>query len=849
MCKNVIHSKFSALNKIEREVKVNNYMMIKRTAFAVLLGILGTTAHASEAFQVEDIQVKGLQRVALGAALTNIPFNIGDTLNEFRISQSIKALYKSGHFTDIAVSRDGNRVIFRVHERETISEIEFDGNSDLKDEQLTESLDGSDIRVGEPLDKTVLSGIETGLEDFYHSVGKYNATVKADITHLPRNRVNLKFTFVEGDAAAIKQINVVGNEIFSDQEILDKIELTFGSPWWNFMAQDRYQKQTLQGDMETINSFYLDRGYLRFKVDSTQVSMTPDKKGVYITLNVTEGKKYTVSDVDFIGDMAGFEKTIRAINPLRANKLYNGAEVTYTEEMISKFLGRFGYAYPKVVTIPDINDEDGTVKLSISVDPGKRVYVNRINFKGNFVTSERVLRREMRQQEGAWLSNSMVEGSKARLSRLPYLDKVEFETKQLPGKDDVVDVDFEVKEQPSGSFTAGVGFGSRTGLSLNAGIQQDNFLGTGNRLAFNINTISYSKSLSVSYTDPYFTVDGVSLGGNIFFNSFDAGGANLVQYKNQSYGLGLNLGFPINEYVRINFGAGFKNNGITRLQTYEQIQGFYDLFSDVNNPDGGLIFNTFDVSTAISRTTLNRGTFPTAGSQQILSFKMTTPNSDVKYFKFNLDTKFYFPITRDQRWTVLTRLQASYGNGYGKINGNDQTLPFWENFSAGGADSLRGFRINTVGPRAIYRFPTAFPPSPDPIASGSGCCLGPDHDFIDISTRSVGGNALLLAGLELIMPTPFLDESYSNSVRTSFFIDAGNVWDTEFNIKNYRDLAIDQFQKLADYSDYKRVRASAGLSVQWISPMGPMIFSFAKPLLFEVGDDTKFFSFNIGKTF
>jgi len=824
-------------------------MMIKKTAFAVLLGIFGTAAHASDAFKVEDIQIKGLQRVALGAALTHIPFNIGDSLNDFRISQSIKSLYKSGHFNDIAVSRDGNRIIFRVRERETISEVEFDGNKDLKDEQLTESLDSSDIRVGEPLDKTVISGIETGLEDFYHSVGKYNANVTTKITHLPRNRVSLKFTFDEGDSAAIQRINIVGNEVFSDEDVLDKIELTFDSPWWDFMAQDRYQKQTLQGDMETINSYYLDRGYLGFKVDSTQVSMTPDKQNVYITLNVTEGKKYTVSDVDFIGDMAGFEKTIRAINPLRADKIYNGAEVTYTEEVISKFLGRFGYAYPKVVTIPEINEEDGTVKLSISIDPGKRVYVRRINFKGNEVTSEGVFRREMRQQEGAWLSNSLVEGSKAWVARLPYIEKVEFETKKIPGEDDLVDIDFDVKEQPSGSFTAGVGYGSYTGLSLNAGIQQNNFLGTGNRLAFNINTISYQKSLSVSYTDPYFTVDGVSLGGNISYSKFDAGSANLEQYKNTSYGIGANLGFPINQFVRLNFGLGYKHNGITSLQTYEQIQSFYDLHADSNNPDGGLAFNTFDLSAAISRSTLNRGTFPSSGSQQSVSFKITTPNSDLNYFKINLDTKWYFPLTRDERWTVLTRFQAGYGNGYGTIKGNDESLPFFENFRAGGSDTLRGFQNNTVGPRAIFRSATPFSTVNDPLSSGGNCCLGPDHDSIVISRRSVGGNARLLGGVELIVPTPFLDEGFSNSVRTSLFADVGNVWDTEFNLKDYKDLAPDQFQKISDFSDPNTYRASAGLSIQWISPMGPMIFSFAKTYRTRDGDDTKFFSFNIGKTF
>lgn len=824
-------------------------MIIKKLALAVLLGSLGATAQAADDFQVEDIQVKGLQRVALGAALTHIPFNVGDNLNEFRVSQSIKALYKSGHFSDVVVSRDANTVIYRVRERATISAITFDGNKDLKEEQLTESLDGSDIRVGETLDMTVISGIEVGLEDFYHSVGKYNADVKANVTHLPRNRVNIDFVFKEGDAAAIEQINIVGNEKFSDAELLERIELTYDSPWWDFMAQDRYQKQTLQGDMETIQSYYLDRGYLQYKVDSTQVSMTPDKEAVYITLNVTEGELYTVSEVDFIGDMAGFEKTIRAITPIKTDTLYNGALVTYSEELVSKFLGRYGYAYPKVVTIPEIDEENKTVKLVLSVDPGKRVYVNRINFKGNHVTAEHVLRREMRQMEGAWLSNNLVEGSKAWVQRLPYMETVEFETNQLPGEDDLVDIDFEVKEQPSGSFTAGIGYGSQTQLSLNAGVQQNNFLGTGNRLGFSINTSSYSRSANISFTDPYFTVDGVSLGGNIFYQEFDAGNANLVEYNNKTYGAGVTLGFPINEYVRLSFGLGYKNNGITRLETYEQIQQFYELYSDPNDPDGGLSFESFDINAAISRSTLNRGTFPTDGSQQSLSYKMTTPNSDVNYFKINLDTKWYFPLTRDQRWTVLAKFQLGYGNGYGSVEGNDQILPFWENFRAGGSGTLRGFESNIVGPRAIYRRSSTIPGTPDAVGSAGGCCLGPDHDFIQTSRRSVGGNAIAIAGVELIVPTPFLDEGFSNSVRSSIFVDAGNVWDTEFSLSDYKDLNGVEFDKIADYSDVGRYRASAGLSVQWLSPMGPMIFSFAKTLKEEEGDDTEFFSFNIGQTF
>jgi outer membrane protein insertion porin family len=441
------------------------------------------------------------------------------------------------------------------------------------------------------------------------------------------------------------------------------------------------------------------------------------------------------------------------------------------------------------------------------------------------------------------LSNSLVEQSKSRLSRLPYVETANFETKQIPGEDDLVNVDFDIKEQASGSFTAGLGFGDSTGLSLNGGIQQDNFLGTGNRLGFSINTNTFSKSLSLSYTNPYYTVDGVSLGGQVFYQDFSAGSANLVDFDNKTFGAGLNWGFPINEYVRVSFGVGFQSNEITSLETYEQIQDFFDIHSDPNDPGAALEFQNYDLTASISRSTLNRGTFPTAGSQQSLSVKMTAPSiSDVQYFKVNLDTKFYFPLSRNQRWTVLARMQLGYGNGYGKISGseNDQLLPFWENFRAGGSDTLRGFESNTVGPRAVYRYPTTI---------GDACCLGPDHDYIQVSTRSVGGNAIAIGGIELIVPTPFLDESFSNSVRTSFFVDVGSVWDTEFNIDDYNDLASVELEKLSDYSDIGSFRSSGGLSIQWLSPMGPMIFSFAKTIKEEKDDDTSFFSFNIGKTF
>ena len=814
--------------------------------FMLSIASFAESAQESE-FIISDIKVEGLQRVALGAALTYMPVKIGDAMNSFRIGRIIRSLYASTHFESIEVLRDGDVLVVKVKERPTISNIILEGNDDIKDEQLQVSLDGSNIRLGEPLDKTVLTSIENGLKDFYYSIGKYNADVDAIITPLPRNRVDVKILFEEGDAAEIQQINIVGNEVFADEFLFEQMELKFNSPWWDFLSETRYQKQTLSGDMETVTSYYKDRGYLRFNIDSTQVSMTPEKSGIYITLNVEEGEQYKVSEVELVGDLLGHEEYLKLVLPITPGELYNQAEVTYTEEFISKYLGRFGYAYPTVTTIPDINEEDKTVKLSLSVDPGKRIYVRRINFEGNIGTADDVLRQSVNQMEGAWLSNATLESSKNSLSRLTYMESVDFETIRLPGEDDKVDVNFTVKEQASGSFNAGIGYGDRTGLSLQAGIQQDNFLGTGKRIGLNVSTNTYQKSAQISYTDPYFTIDGISLGGSIGYSEFDGENAGFIQYNSKQYSVGGNIGYPIDEFNRINFGLTYSNVELFQNTSYEQTTRFYNQFVDINNPDASIKYQSFLASTAWSRSTLNRGVFPTAGSSQRASFSITTPNSDVNYFKTEVDTKFYFPLSQNQRWSFLARLKLGYGNGYGTAGGIDQILPFNQNFGAGGSDSLRGFENNTVGPRGVQLTPSVIRDIDGNIIYGD-----PASDTLTISTRSLGGNAMILGGLELIVPTPFVEADFDNSVRSSLFLDVGNVWDTEFRYDRYKDLQVNETYNsdpLADYSDYALYRASAGVSVQWLSPMGPMVFSFSRALKEREGDDIKFFSFNIGQTF
>ncbi|MBT41567.1 MAG: outer membrane protein assembly factor BamA [Idiomarina sp.] len=827
-------------------------MTFKKLLVSALVAAAVSPVHAQEEFVVEDIEVKGLQRVALGAALTYIPVRVGDDVSEMQIRSAIKSLYSSTHFDYIEVKRDGNTLVFQVSERPTIAEITFDGNKDIKDEQLEQSLQDNNIVVGEPLDRTTISGIEKGLEDFFHSVGKYNAQVTIEVVELPRNRVELLMNFDEGDAAEIAQINIVGNNAFPDEMLLDAFELKDDLPWWNVIGEKRYQKEQLSGDLETLESFYRDRGYLQFSVQSVQVSMTPDREGIYITMNVDEGEKYRVSGTDVMGDLKGHDELVERIATIEEGTLYNAAQVTYIEDMISRFYGRFGYAYPEVRAIPERNDADKTVKLTFSIEPGNRVYVRRINFEGNSLTQDRVLRREMRQLEGAWLSDDKVEQGKIRLERLGFFETVDSSTQKVDGRDDQVDITYKVKEQPSGSFNAGIGYGDYSGLQLNAGIQQNNFLGTGNRAGINVSTSRFNKNFSVSYADPYFTINGVSLSGQLYMSEFDAGQAeNLIRYNQKTYGVSSNIGFPVDEINSFNFGVGYKQQEVSNVDGYEQIRKFYSAFLDRENPDEGVAFDIYEFNAGWQRITLNRGTFPTSGSSQRASVEVSAPFSDIQYFKANYDFKYYLPLSDDQQWSLLTRFNIAYGNGYGEDDvGNEFLLPFWESFRVGGQGDLRGFEPNTVGPRAIYSFADQVSGPPDWTGLPGGYPEGVGAESVQVSRYAVGGNAKVVGGIELIVPTPFIDEGMRNSVRTSVFVDVGTVWDTEFDYDQYKDLElIGNSQELSDYSDPGDFRVSAGVSVQWISPMGPLTFSLGRALKEVEGDETQVFSFNIGTTF
>ena len=788
-------------------------MNFSRLLCSVALLLNATLAH-TQGFKISDIRINGLQRVSAGSVFGALPLNVGDEADDRRLVDSTRALFKTGFFQDIQLGRDGDVLVINVVERPSVSSIDFEGNKAISTDDLMKGMKQSGLSEGEIFQRATLEGVRNELQRQYVGQGRYSASVDTEVIPLPRNRVGLKIKIDEGTVASIQHINVVGNTVFTDQEVTDQFTLKT-SNWLSFFKNDdKYAREKLSGDLERLRSYYLDRGYINMDITSTQVSITPDKKHVYITVNIHEGQKYTVREVKLSGDLKVPEDQVKSLLLIQKGQVFSRKLMTSTSDLITRRLGNEGYTFANVNGVPQAHDEDHTVDITFAVDPGKRAYVNRINFRGNTKTDDKVLRREMRQLEGGWASTYLIDQSKTRLERLGYFKEVNVETPAVPGVDDQLDVNYSVEEQASGSITASVGFAQSAGLILGGSITQNNFLGTGNYASLGLTRSEYQSKYNIGFTNPYFTADGVSLGYNAFYSATDYNDYyddGVSYYAINSYGAGTTLGYPINETSRLSFGLTVQHDSI-EPGTYSADE-IYDFIEREGNE-----FNNFKASLGWSESTLNKGLLATRGHSQNLNMMVTVPGSDLSFYKIDYTGQTFLPISNATSLRFHTKL--GYGNGYGSTD----SLPFYENYTAGGEGSVRGFESGTLGPR-------------NTPATGTYASAGQAY-YSDRDTEALGGNILITGGMEYLFPMPFIKDS--KSLRTSLFWDVGNV---------YSDKCYLSTTQGCDGIDLSQMASSVGVGVTWYSPLGPLSLNLALPVRTPEDADTQVFQFSMGQTF
>lgn len=885
-----------------------------------LLLCIPFTVQAQNSFTISDIRIDGLQRVSPGVVFSLLPVSIGDEVTPGVAAEIIRSVTDSEYFEEVEVAREGDVLIVTVRERPSISEINISGNSVLQTEDIRENMTSAEIVEGGIFTRAIMEAMRQGIQDVYSSRGRYGTTVDIEVTEQPRNRVAIDLQINEGNESRIRDINIIGNETFEDDELLGMFELGL-KPWYNpFSTRNRYSREQLTGDLERLESHYLDSGFVQFSVDSTPISITPDKEDIYITINLSEGQPYTVDEVNLVGDLVNAESLLRSFTLVGPGQTFSQALVTSSEEFMTQILGNLGYAFAEVEGVPEIDEEDQTVDVVFYVEPGNRTYVNRINYRGNVTTADDVLRREMRQLESAPASNRQIELSRVRLQRLGYFSTVEVDTVEVPGTTDQVDVNFDVEEQNFGSISFSLGTGGGGEWFLSSNLQAQNFMGTGRQVGVGVTRSRFVSNLQFSYQDPFFTPDGVSRGFSVNWQERDSP-FNIASFSTESFGGNLNFSYPIDEVQQIGFDIGFAHTELSsgggfnvqeiesspRLDQFPNIDRFIlepangnpfegpvrdavtgpldDLPREFLNESAdpgfidrnGTTFNDVTFMTNWTRSTLNRGQFPTRGSFQRLSFEVTLPGSDQEYFKAQYLGQYYRPIYGED-WVFHLRTNVGFGDGYG---GTDE-LPFFENFFAGGLASgrVRGFDENTLGPQSTdpRRFRvtnTEFLKDDDGniILDESGAPLGfarggqafatvpvfgPDGEpvldengnrqvqlaveSIDLNRRNdaFGGNLLTTANMELLFPVPFLEDQ--SRVRSSFFIDVGTVFSTNCTERQRN------FNNCSNF-DVGELRYSAGVSVTYLSPFGPLTFYLAKPFSTNDLDDTKTFDFTVGAGF
>ncbi len=760
----------------------------RRALAGLVLLCAAGNAVAIEPFRIQEIRAEGLQRLELGTVLSYLPISVGDQLNDATSQQSIRALYTTGLFENVVLLRDGDTLVVQVEERPAIGKFEITGNKKVSGDELDEALKSAGLTQGELFRRAVLDQVSQELERQYFANGYYAVLIESEVTELPNNRVDVTIKVTEGKPARISAINIVGNQAFDDATLLDTFELEESKAFALFQSSDRYSKQKLLGDLEGLSSYYLDRGYLRFDVTSVQVSLAPDKRAIFVTINVFEGERYTVRGSKFSGELILDESLLRRLSSVADGDIFSRKQATQTGERISAALSNVGFAFAEVSPVPEVHDEDREVTVNFVVQPGKRTYVRYINFGGNSRTNDATLRREMRQLEGAVFSQALVERSRTRIQRLPFIQQVEVETLPVPGTEDLVDIVFTIEERPPGSIQFGVGFSGSQGFLINGSITHTNFLGTGNRVSLEVENNQISDTISASWTDPYATEDGVSRTVSAFFRKSEGVIRFSSGFDSNAYGGSWTYGLPISEYSSLRVGLGFEETSITTFasNTADEVLKFV--------VEHGTNFFIYQFRTGFARDTRNRTIFANRGALHRVNLDLALPGSELEFFKTSYRMQQYLPMFAGFFWEVNSSI--GYVDGYGGEDG----VPPYEHFFAGGTGSVRGYRAGTLGPR--------------------------DTPF----NNAFGGKLRTSIQANLVVPTPL--ESNNKTTRFSLFYDIGNV-----------------FAEPEDW-DVDELRSSAGIAFEWFTPfLGLLELSYAYPLDRMAGDREDRFQINFGSGF
>lgn len=754
-----------------------------RNVVAALLvcALYAPLAAALEPFVIKDIRVEGLQRIAAGTVFNYLPVKIGETLNDARAQEAIRALFKTGFFRDVELGREGGVLVVRVVERPAIASIKISGSKEISENDLKKSLRDIGFVEGRVFSPSLLEQIEQELRRQYFARGRYAVRIQAKVTPEERNRVSVEIDISEGRTARIQEIKIVGSSQFPEKDLLKLFSLrTKGGL---FGKRNQYSRQQLVGDLEKLRSFYQDRGFLEFDIASTQVSITPDKEQIYITINASEGQKYRIADVKLAGKLVLPEPELRSLITVKPGDVFSRRLVTEITKAIMDRLGNEGYAFANVNAIPDLNKEKATVAFTFFVDPGKRVYVRRVNFAGNSATRDNVLRREMRQLEGAWFSAEKITRSRERLQRTGFFEEVTIETPPVPGTTDQVDINVTVKERLTGNLLFGAGFSDAEGVVLSGSITESNLFGTGKELSVSLNTSQSHRLLSIRYLNPYWTRAGISRGLRLFFSDIDTTETSVAPYEVDTRGIGLFFGLPISETRRVRLGLDFDRTEIGLTSTPSQVA--IDFIAE-NGETNDVLKGTL----GWSQDSLDSAFFPTRGGLQSITGEIAIPGSDLEYYKLSYLGQRYWRTTA--RTSFRVKAELGQGDGYGDTT----QLPFYENFFAGGATSVRGYEARTLGPRDT------------------------------LTGDAIGGDRRVLGNLEWFFPVP--GQSQNKAMRMSLFVDGGWVWGP------------------GQHVDLAELRYSTGLAFNWLSPVGPLAISIAAPLNDKEGDETETVQFTLG---